>query len=298
MLVFMQKAGISLVIKKPMKRYSILLIFVLCFWSTSQAQLLWEISGKGLSESSYLYGTIHVGDERVYSFSPQVEPAFKRTEAFAGELVLEPSAMFAMMNALFMPQDTTLKDLLPEEKYKKLQERLNQELGMMALYAERIKPVYLSMLLVQQNTGDTLHAQREPLDLYFQESARKQGKEVLGLETAEEQLAALDRLPLRRQAEMLYEELENPSPEQDSDQLIRLYETKNLDSLYQIVSQGMDADLGAAMLTERNYRMTERLEKLIRQQPTFIGVGAAHLPGPEGLIELLRAKGYTVEPAE
>lgn len=281
-----------------MKHFLILLISVLCTLSNSQAQLLWEISGKGLTQKSYLYGTIHVGDERVYAFSPQVEPAFKSTAAFAGELVLEPSAMFAMMNSLFMPQDTTLKDLLPKDKYNKLQEHLNKELGMMALYAERIKPVYLSMFLVQQNVGDTLHAQREPLDLYFQNTAREQGKKVLGLETVEEQLAALDHLSLQRQAEMLYEELENPSPEQDSDQLIRLYEAKNLDSLYQVVSQGMDADFGAAMLTARNHRMTERLEKLIREQPTFIGVGAAHLPGPEGLIELLRAKGYTVEAAE
>lgn len=269
-----------------------------------QAQLLWKVSGKGLEKPSYLYGTVHVGDERAYQFHPNVLPAFEEAEGMAGELVFEPAMLFQLMGKIVM-KDTTLADLLPKEKYELVHAKLNEKLGFMAPMAERIQPVFVSSLMLEPELGTDTASRapsREPLDLYFQNEARKADKEVVGLETVQEQLDAFGVISLREQAEMLYqtvaeaEKQDSTQAESSVDKMLDLYAAEDIEALYKMTQQEMDTESAERLLTARNRRMVERFIKLTEQKSWFVAVGAAHLPGEHGLIALLREAGYTVAP--
>lgn len=276
-------------------------IFIVLFsislgFQSLQAQLLWEISGNGLEKPSYLYGTIHLSDKRVFDFSPSVMKSFEKCDAFAGEMLFEQKDIFKMMNSIFM-NDTTLADLLSEEKYNIVKEHITKEMGMMALMADKIKPIFISVMLTQQSNGTANQSESgQILDLYFQDLAKEKDMEVVGLETFEEQMASLNQIPLQQQAEMLYKDLSSESEASNtSEKMLDFYTAQNLDSLYSYVMQELPTNVEENILTSRNYRMLERIEFQLKDKSIFIGVGAAHLAGNQGLIALLRKKGYRVE---
>lgn len=264
-----------------------------------KAQLLWEISGNGLDEPSYLFGTMHIGDERVYGFNDSLLTVFNQCDLFAGELILEQSFLSSLnlLMGMQMKGDTTLADLLPKEKYalvkRKLDKRLDEmKMLFMVSYIERMKPIFISIILSDLNIQ--ADAAKDPLDLYFQKIAKEKNMEVVGLETMEEQMAVFDKMSLQKQADMLYDELSKQGEEDDSslEDLITIYMAEDLDSLIEMTSQGFDSDMNAALLYERNINMANRMEPYMKQKRIFVGVGAAHLPGEGGLIDLLRKKGY------
>lgn len=283
----------------------------------SQAQLLWEISGKDLAKPSYLYGTVHVGDERAYQFMDSLMPRIDAVDMMAGELALDMSLMQSMdmMMSLFMPNDTTLKMLLPKDRYEEaksiIDQRLNES-GMIMLSGmmERIKPAFTSMMLMSleqmgnMQQGGSLAGEKPPLDLHLQNVAKRMDKEVIGLETMKEQVSVFDRIPLTKQADMLYEELSASeegaeSAEQSLEKMLDWYAAGRLDSLYSFSYNQMDNEMIDALLNGRNHNMADRMIPYLQQGKTlFVAVGAAHLPGEQGVIELLREKGYTVKAVE
>ena len=283
-----------------MKKYIFICLFFISSISCTKAQLLWEISGNGLEEPSYLYGTMHLGDERIYQFNDSLMPLFNQCDAFAGELILETSifSSFRMLMDMQMENDTTLRDLLTQEEYRAVKPKLDKKLNEMGLifaadYIERIKPIFVSMIM----TDLKLEAGKEPVDLYFQRIAKKKEMEVIGLETMDEQMAVFDKIPLAKQAKMLYTELSTPQEEgMDTDMLIDLYAAQELDSLYNITLKGFDSEINEDLLFKRNINMANRMEPYMKKFRIFVGVGAAHLPGEGGVIDLLRKKGYTVRP--
>jgi hypothetical protein len=293
-----------------MKKNILASLLLICLWPTgpAQAQLLWEIAGNGLKHPSYLYGTMHLGDKRVTRLSDSTWKAFNRSEVFAGEMVMDASVMFKAMGMIMSPADSTLSKLLPPEKYKVVQAKLAEKLGPMSAMFERMKPLFISPLLSGQpganplDPGSEPSGQGKPLDLYLQDMAAQRQMEVVGLETFEEQMEAFNSIPLKLQAEMLYEQVANEkdstSAEMSLERMIGLYERQALDSLYELTSGELNASLNERLLTRRNHNMADRMEKLMQSKRVFTGVGAAHLPGPAGVIALLRQKGYRVSPVK
>ncbi|MCU0449758.1 MAG: TraB/GumN family protein [Bernardetiaceae bacterium] len=282
-----------------------------CLWvRPGKAQLLWEISGKGLAQPSYLYGTMHVADPRVLAMNDSAWRAFNRSQVLAGELVFDQSMMFQMMNQLFVPRDSTLDVLLTPEQYKVVKTKLEERMGMLASFADRMKPLFISVFLSEQTKPDPNEpgsglpglggGGREPLDLHLQTLAKQREMEVVGLETMEEQMEAFNSIPLKTQAQMLYEQVVSDTPEQNGpselERMVQLYQRQEIDSLFNLTSQAFSGPMGQKLLVERNQNMADRMEKLMATKRVFTGVGAAHLPGPVGIIALLRQRGYTVRP--
>jgi uncharacterized protein YbaP (TraB family) len=264
-----------------------------------QAQLLYEIRGNGLRQPSYLFGTVHLPDSRLYPLPGPLAKRLAAAEAYAGELRVEEGMAAAVMQHAFMPADTTLADLLAPEQYEWVQRQLQKKLGMAAGFAEQLKPVFVGVLLAQQPTEAAAPQQPQqpllPLDLYLQQQAEQQQKPLFGLETLEQQLAAFDSISLKVQAEMLYTDLQETSLADSREQLMQLYLAQNTDSLYRLTTEGLAGNAAYFLLEQRNLNMLPKLERLIRQQPTFVAVGAAHLPGPTGLVQLLIRQGYRLK---
>ena len=278
-------------------RYFLITFFLFTgFYSfPQQSSLLWEISGKELKKPSYLYGTMHVQDARVFQFGDSVLPAFERCEAFAGELLVDNSNPMAMMKYIMMPKDTTLSMLLNEEEYKLVKEKAEEKLGFLAPMIDKIKPFFTSAMLAEMEfQSDSMTS----LDDYFQKLGKEQGKKLIGIETAAEQITALDKTSLNEQAKMLVESLQDEDKyDRMIDDMFEIYLSQDLDKLEKFMNEsGLSQVTTKSILIDRNKVMTERIDTIIQKRPTFIGIGAAHLGGKEGVIKGLEEIGYTVKP--
>ena len=274
---------------------SILLGFILIFISfpgkTQNNSLLWEITGDSLKAPSYLFGTMHVKDKRAFQFHDSLMLKLKSCETFAGEIVLDKAAAKEVSSDILLPQGKELKNLLTPKEYKKVKKFCNKNIGVMSLLINKIKPVFTSALISESMLESDMP---KALDEYLQDKAKDSKLNVKGLETIQEQMSVLNELSLEEQAKMLVEQINNIDDEKKEMQRIaNVYASQNLDSIYSFVqTPEMQGEFGDALIKDRNLIMVNRLEKLIRSETTFCAIGAAHLPGENGVLNLLKQKGY------
>ncbi|MFI5264554.1 MAG: TraB/GumN family protein, partial [Candidatus Kapaibacterium sp.] len=134
---------------------------------------------------------------------------------------------------------------------------------------------------------------------YLMNKALNHKKEIIGIETIEEQIKALDLIPLKEQAKMLVEIIEPDTTKKDDspDDLVDIYAKGDLDAIYSFYKkEDLSNTFNAALITDRNHRMADRIDSIMHEKTLFTAVGALHLPGDEGVINLLRKKGYTLNP--
>ncbi|MFL5727936.1 MAG: TraB/GumN family protein, partial [Cytophagaceae bacterium] len=257
--------------------------------------LLWKISGKGLRKPSYVYGTIHIRDNRAFQLGTSVMPSFDSCSSFAGEIVLDPSSQAKVMGLIFMKGDTTLDMLLTKQDYKFVKDYAEKRLGVIASMVDKIKPMFTSSMI---NELDIKQDNAITLDEYFQKLAAEKNMNVVGIETMEEQVAAIDKIPLKQQAKLLVSGMKDQKSDAGMiEKMIRLYSAQNLDSLAILVNEYDTTDaFNSALILERNKIMASRIGHMIEKGPVFIGIGAAHLPGKNGVIELLKSQGFDVVP--
>ncbi|MCO6461037.1 MAG: TraB/GumN family protein [Saprospiraceae bacterium] len=258
--------------------------------------LLWKIEGKKLEKPSYLFGTIHLIPEDKYFFTEKMNQAFENCSHIVFEIDMNIMEQFDQIQVLWgkmkMPDTTTLKDLVSEDDYKLLEEKITQS-GLPFFMLKNIKPMFLSSLITDMGT-DTVSS--VAYEIKLSEKANKEGKTIGGLETIDDQIAAIDAVPLKEQAKMLVEAVKNPDSMQ-YDILVALYLNQDIEGLNQIIessSEIADTKFMDNFIKNRNERWIGVMEKMMAAQPTFFAVGAGHLGGQNGVIQLLRKAGYTV----
>lgn len=258
------------------------------------SSILWKVSGNNLPDTSYLYGTIHLQDKRIFAFGETVQQAIDNSEQIAVEVLLDEINPATIMKVMFM-QDSTLDMLLTESEYAKLEQVYTEIMGAGLSTAKTMKPFFVSANIVQRLAPREMPV---PLDLYFITEARKNDKKVIGLETLEEQIAIIDGLSYTAQAKMLVESLEDVDElKQQFNDLIEAYLTMNSKKVLELTEDpAMPAEFMEELLNKRNKIMVDRMIEHLHANSTFVAVGAAHLFGNEGIVTLLKEKGYTVEP--
>ncbi len=262
---------------------------------TQTNSLLWEITGNNIRTPSYLFGTMHVKDKRAFQFHDSLMIKLKSCQTFAGELVLDKAAAKEVSSDILLPQGKELKTLLTEKEFKKVKKFCTKHLGPMSILVNRIKPIFTSAMLSESLLENDMP---KALDEYLQDKAKEYNLTIKGLETIQEQMDALDGITVEEQAKMLVEQIENIEEEKKEIQkMADTYASQNLDSIYAFTqTPEMQGELGDALIKNRNSVMSDRLEKLISSETVFCAIGAAHLPGENGVINLLRKKGYNLRP--
>jgi uncharacterized protein YbaP (TraB family) len=209
---------------------------------------------------------------------------------------LEGVDIFGMMKYLTMPGDTTLSMLMSAAQYAKLDAFVRDSLHFSLAMFDKIKPMFLmgmeEGMSLSQDSSDFL-------DMYLMKKAQDFHKEIIGIETIEEQIRALDFIPLKEQATMLLEIVEPDTTKKPEslDDLVDIYAKGDLDAIYTFYKkEDLSNTFNASLITNRNHRMADRIDSIIKKKTLFTAVGALHLPGDEGVINLLRKKGYTVTP--
>jgi hypothetical protein len=263
--------------------------------------VFWEITSPDLSAPSYLFGTFHLMGSRYIDSLTNVMAKFDSSEAFAGEIVFDSAMIPNMMRASLM-KDTTLNQLLSPETYQQTAQWLKELSGFELRFFDRMNPMAIQILimsLLQQKHYPSDPRLDTPMDLYFQNLSKSAGKPVTGLETFEDQIYALyGQFSYSRLAEILTVFVqERDSAKSELLQMNRHYREGNLTKMEEMLRTHYYYDSETAVMADdRNKKWMEKIPALLKEQSTFIAVGALHLAGENGLVNLLRKKGYTVTP--
>lgn len=259
--------------------------------------VLWRVTGPGVGGPAYVLGTVHSRDARAYQGNDSLWAAMAACAEVVGELDHEAAAKggLAMLSAMQMPDGKVLADLYRKKDLERVRTALKEHLGLMALAGDRMKPFWSMALLTETLMR---HDSALVLDEAVQARARSIGRAVSGLETMQEQLSAIDAIPLEDQAAMLLEMVRHDLYRGMMERMMDAYARQDLEAMYAVVRQGgMPGSMDEALLAERNTRMAERMAARLKEGCScFFAVGAAHLPGEGGVLDRLRDLGYTLSP--
>lgn len=298
-----------------MKKPSLTFLFLLIFFIT-QAQkaglkerkypsLLWEISGNGLKKPSYLFGTMHVSSKMVFNLSDSFYLAIKSSDVVALETNPESwqEDMFNfnfendfvgtsynwMQGLQHAPDDYLTINTLKFSNYEKLIE------GALASNPSAIN----NLLYRTYSEKETDFEEDTYLDLYIYQAGKKWGKKVIGVEKYAESMklameAYLDAMKDKNKKEKTYE----AEGKFSYAKLQEAYRAGNLDLLDTINRiNSFSPAFDEKFLYRRNEIQAASIDSILKKRLSlFAGVGAAHLPGPRGVIEILRRAGYKLRP--
>lgn len=255
--------------------------------------LLYSISGNGLEDTSYIYGTIHLMCEEDFNISAKVSNAFASTEQLFLEVDMDdPKEMATMMSAAKGKKKLT--EILTPEQQKKLDEKLQAEVGLPLAAVNDYSLSTIQSLFMMKGLGC------EKVKSYEQEFlalAQSQDKEVHGMEKASFQIKCLKK---STSAEDQFDDLFDPGNNGMLKGLIENYKNEDTNALGEMFGDitYMDDNMREWLLVKRNNNWVKKMPKIMTEKPTFFAVGAAHLLGDYGVLDLLRTEGYIVTPIE
>ncbi len=226
----------------------------------SNHQLLWQITGNGLKKPSYLFGSYHSNDPRVFKLSDSTYSALYQVEGY----VLEAD-IYQLFSQFDMRLDAVdLKFDANGNPYTS-----NKKAGLTKYGTEDGRPQFL--------------------DLYFQQLAYNLKKDFYHLETIEEQMEAFESVYERTPTQKSLQQLKLVQ-----DKLLLAYLRGDIEQVKSIIQSQLSDSKNAydRLIVSRNVNMVNGIDSLIRKKPLFIAIGCGHLAGNEGVISLLRKKGY------
>ncbi|MBD0277055.1 MAG: TraB/GumN family protein [Flavisolibacter sp.] len=264
--------------------------------------LLWRISGKNLTKPSYLFGTIHLlcADDIVLSDS--LKRAIQKSDKVYLELDMDNVfEMLSVVNKMKMRNDTTLADLLTPAEYEKVKDFFTKQNSVLPFsMLEKYKPLLTASTIMQSSMACDNAVAMEQL---IMREAKKQGKGIKGLETMAYQISIFDSIPYKVQAKQLLSYVENYNKKEDSEEFKELTDAYRKQQLSKLEELSIKEEAGFEnftnlLLYNRNINWVKKLQDLMTGNALVIAVGAGHLPGEKGVINLLRKAGYKVEPVD
>lgn len=276
-----------------MKKILVTLLLICSFAFGQQKKyqsLLWEISGNGLEKNSYVYGSMHVSEKVSYHLSDAFFKHLLEADFVANES--EPSSW------------SDLYDLFNNENYVN-QNKFYKEFYLYPFQKQHLTDLFESRnytmdnLLFRTNEYNQDFQEETYLDMFIYQTGRKYNKKTVGLEDAKKSLALIMNIDYSdskisdENTQKVVKILKNKSFDVALMDYYREKDLDMMDSLLTLVSPEPYLD---AMLYKRNVIMTHSIDSIAKKGSLFAAIGAAHLPGKKGVIELLRQKGYTVKP--
>lgn len=263
--------------------------------------LLWRVQKDG-GPASYVLGTIHSTDARLRKLPPEIERALDASRTLAFELLENPEGAAKLSRAMQLPPGHRLEDILGQQLFRRTVEAL-APIGVPAEALQSFKPWALSVFLVFPPIEVLRLAQGEPAyDTWLQAEGRRRGKQLQALESYDEQIEAFDGMSEAEQIAMVTDMLaDHANIEAHFNRLFRAYLKGDIAA---IMAEANDisgvADVATAqrlkqrLIDDRNRVMAARILPLLRDGGAFVAIGAAHLPGEEGVLARLEDRGYRV----
>lgn len=268
--------------------------------AASARDFLWKVSGK--TGVVYLVGSVHLLTKDFYPLSPTLEQAYANADLLVEEAdlaeLLSPQAQMMMLRRSMMPSSQSLDAAVSPSTFALVSKRA-AELGLPVEPLKRFKPWALALMLASLEWQKAGFDAELGLDRHFYDRARKDGKGLLGLETAEYQISRFDGLSADQQERMLTDTLSELDTEMANiTTLTQAWKNGDAAAVERVIMRDLKQDpvLYQRLLVERNRNWIPKIESLFsRAGSAFVVVGAAHLVGPDGLLAMLEARGFQIE---
>ena len=293
-----------------MKRLSLILA-VLLLAVAAQAQLLWKVSGNGLGRPSYIFGTHHMAPATMIDQIKGMDEAISGCDIVVGEVekdsLTSPEVQARMAQDMIAPLDSTLDILLTTEEYRVVEKVFDKYFGTMGVKLSQMKSLKPSAISTQMQAMQALKYfpnfdATNLIDVAVQQRANDAGRPSVGLESVQEQIDLLFNGPLTEQAKGLVESCKQDEFFQvQSAALVDAYMSQDLDKIQTVMTDAMmggSEEAMEALIYNRNRLWAAKLVEMMPERACLVCVGAGHLPGDQGLLQLLRERGFTVEPVQ
>jgi len=256
----------------------------------SRHRLLWRITGPDIPGTSYLFGTMHVRDERAFAFGDSVLPALRRCGAFAMEVNMD-SVRLAILEGQFAPADDS-SGISVRDRIRAWE----RDVILTTPQDKRTEAILNNITIGRKPMP--LHRDDYPLymDFYLDRLAKAEGKTCHGLESVATVRNYLSVLVDGVDGDSAFPVMSRKETTTWQHRMVELYEQGDVEGLYVNMGLATSSRYMEAIVHHRNEGMVERIAELLKKESTFIAVGAAHLPGEQGLISLLRKRGFSVDP--
>jgi len=279
----------------------ILVTFVIIPFSGAQSNeeksVFWEISGNGLEQSSYLFGTMHLLPRNQFVEYELVKEKLINSSQLILEMVIDVPVkqQIEWAKLMMLPEGETLQKYMTEKEYENIRTYVLDSLKVKEMMFNayiKFKPFAFYSALLPSIIGEKI----EGYELYFSKLASKKKIPVLGLETFEYQMGIFDSIPNEEQLNMFFDPKNDPKKE--FEEVLDLYLEQEIYKMADMMKSESDeyAQFEYELLTKRNTEWVPKITGFIQDTPSFIAVGAAHLGGKNGLIKQLRETGFTVTP--
>jgi uncharacterized protein len=258
-----------------------------------QQTLIWRLSTEGVAHPSFLLGTMHVGTSDALTFVDEMRDCIQQSTCFATEINLDEVDPATMQAALQLPDNQRIQDILGEKWTAKTDKILKKYFNIPLHYFTHLKPIALHNYITESILPDNNDT---ALDMQLWQYAKEMGLQLRGVETFDEQIATLYKIPIDHQIKALKNTVANMTTyRKQLLQLTQLYTKADIRQMYRH-SQNSAGKLRQLMLYNRNRIMADRIAALVQAQKTCIAIGAGHLWGQKGVLRLLQLRGVSVKP--
>lgn len=261
---------------------------------------LWRVSSK--ENSIYLLGSVHLLKKGNYPLADVIDKAFEESEATAFEIdladMVKPEKQMVILQKAFLPPDQTLEGQLTKETYA----RLKKTAGAMQLNVAmltRFQPWYVAVAVSMEKLRRLGFLPENGVDRHYYNRAVKAGKQVVGLETVEDQLDMFAKLTEKNQDDFLRQVLDDMDiVEKQVAEIIKAWSTGDAEGVEKTLLRSFKdhPEIKEIVLTNRNKKWLVKVEQFLKEKKKyFVVVGTAHVVGKDSLVDMLQKKGYTVE---
>lgn len=277
-------------------RIILLLLFITQGLLAQNTSLLWQVTKEGMKDTSYLYGSIHFPQKALVNANDKLHKIKFKVDAGCFEIILSPDSMAYFSFSLMSGPGKKVNDLFSKKDSKRIFDYFSDNLGMEELMVNNFIPIglfsFASMSLLEKDTTNAI-------DVLLQNDFKSLGKPLLSLESIKQQADLFSQTPMEVQKKELLAVINNQdSVKKELELLKEIYLSQDIDSLYNLVSNSAPDGVfdKERMNSDRNLKMIKKMPAFMRDQSVLFCVGAAHLGGEKGLINLLREKGFQVTP--
>ncbi len=265
--------------------------------------ILWKISGNGLKKPSYLFGTFHLGVKPSNTILDSCTKFIKQVDQFYGEVNITEAGQNPqqIQQMGMLDEGIKLADLISEEDYKLLKHFMKDSLAMDESVYAHMKPMMVSILIsiAYMSKMEGMDDINYSIDKDLQQIASENSIEVKGFETVKDQGEIMfNKITPIDQADYLIESIKTNQYSKESIQnMVNYYNKGNLNEINKMTHQNMNSTFVDIFLSQRNENWIKSIQAIFNDNKRiFMAVGAGHLTGDKGLIQLLRDKGYTLKP--
>ncbi|MBO4580668.1 MAG: TraB/GumN family protein [Bacteroidales bacterium] len=268
---------------KRLTAFCIIFIILLCHLPGHAQALLWQISKPG-HRTCYIMGTIHLTDNDIQHVNDTVWSCMRQCSLLALELDLHQADN--IMEHITMKK-ATMDQLLTPEEYHVLDSIMRKKTRIGMSFFNRMQPLFFySVVMMDKKYGIAM-------DLLLQHHADSLGIATMGMESVKDQVKAFKSISLEQQAKGLAEMLHNLGKTGELDSLMLLYKRQDIKGLEQMIQN--DPSSTKALIEHRNQGFVKHIKKLSPSKSVFFAVGAGHLEGKQGILNLLRKHRYTLQ---